>query len=187
MPTDDKQAQLLGLLRTDPDAGLRAAMQLYAPLVKGICLRILPHRPADVEECVADTFVALWRSAGSFSAQTPLRAWLAATARNRALNCWRALSREHTLPLSEELAETLGEAAEFDRATTQAEDVAGDWMAALPQPDRDIFLRRYYLLQSTKEIAAALGMQPSAVNTRLSRGRARLRLLLQEKGVCRHA
>ena len=54
-------------------------------------------------------------------------------------------------------------------------------------PDRDIFLRKYYLLQSGKEIAAALNMCVESINTRLSRGRDRLRRQLTEKGVYTHA
>ena len=54
-------------------------------------------------------------------------------------------------------------------------------------PDREIFLRKYYLLETSKEIAAALDMSEGAVNTRLSRGRERLRRQLQQKGVGSHA
>ena len=85
------------------------------------------------------------------------------------------------------LAETLGELAEFDSATTEAADLVGALVAAMAPPDRDIFLRKYYLLQSGKEIAAALGMSVESVNTRLSRGRDRLRRELTEKGVYSHA
>ena len=46
---------------------------------------------------------------------------------------------------------------------------------------------KYYLLQSGKEIAAALNMSVESVNTRLSRGRDRLRRQLTEKGVYTHA
>ena len=48
-------------------------------------------------------------------------------------------------------------------------------MAALPAPDHEIFLRRYYLLEPSRTIAAGLGMSEHTVNVRLSRGRARLR------------
>ena len=74
----------------------------------------------------------------------------------------------------------------FDRLGSEAEALAGALVAGMDQPDREIFLRKYYLLQPTKEIAAALNMTVSAVNTRLSRGRDRLRRQLEEKGVHRH-
>ena len=70
---------------------------------------------------------------------------------------------------------------------TEAADLVGALVAAMTPPDRDIFLRKYYLLQSGKEIAAALGMSVESVNTRLSRGRDRLRRELTEKGVYSHA
>ena len=100
---------------------------------------------------------------------------------------YNALHRRETVTLDDGLAETLGELAEFDRATTEAADLIGALVAAMSPPDRDIFLRKYYLLQSGKEIAAALGMSVESVNTRLSRGRDRLRRELTEKGVYSHA
>ena len=173
-----KDRELTRLLQAHPEEGLEAAMLEYAPLVKGILCRILPQNPCDREECMADVFVALWRSAAKLEATcTPLRPWLAVAARNRAIDCYNALRRRETVTLDDGLAETLGELAEFDRATTEA----------MAPPDRDIFLRKYYLLQSGKEIAAALGMSVESVNTRLSRGRDRLRRELTAKGVYSHA
>ena len=72
-------------------------------------------------------------------------------------------------------------------ATADAADLVGALVAAMAPPDRDIFLRKYYLLQSGKEIAAALDMSVESINTRLSRGRDRLRRQLTEKGVYTHA
>ena len=74
-----------------------------------------------------------------------------------------------------------------DSATADAADLVGALVAAMEPPDRDIFLRKYYLLQSGREIAAALDMSVESVNTRLSRGRDRLRRQLTEKGVYTHA
>ena len=111
----------------------------------------------------------------------------AGAARNRGIDCYNALRRREAVTLDDGLAETLGELAEFDRATTEAADLVGALVAAMTPPDRDIFLRKYYLLQSGKEIAAALGMSVESVNTRLSRGRDRLRRELTAKGVYSHA
>ena len=168
--------------------GLEAAMLDYAPLVKAVLNRILPQNPCDREECMADVFVSLWRNAAKLErTATPLRPWLIVTARNKGIDRYNALRRREVLSLDDGLAETLGELAEFDRATADAADLVGALVAAMEPPDRDIFLRKYYLLQSGKEIAAALNMSVESINTRLSRGRDRLRRQLTEKGVYTHA
>ncbi|MFR7452377.1 MAG: sigma-70 family RNA polymerase sigma factor [Gemmiger sp.] len=178
---------LIRLLRRDPDAGLRAALQGYGPLVKAILMRVLPRDPREVEEGMADAFVALWRRAAELERdRTPVRPWLAVTARHIAIDRYRALRRQNTLSLDDGLGETLADLNAFDRLGSEAEVLAGALVAGMDQPDREIFLRKYYLLQPTKEIAAALNMTVSAVNTRLSRGRDRLRRQLEEKGVHRH-
>ena len=108
------------------------------------------------------------------------------TARNKALNRLRVLRRQNALPLDETFA------AGLDEAGPLAEDPAGEagaaaaaWVAAQPPPDDAIFIRKYYLLQPSREIAAALGLTEQAVNTRLSRGRDRLRRHLHEEGYFR--
>lgn len=86
-----KDRELTRLLQAHPEEGLEAAMLEYAPLVKGILCRILPQNPCDREECMADVFVALWRSAAKLeAARTPLRPWLAVAAR------WWRLCRRRT-------------------------------------------------------------------------------------------
>ena len=140
---------LLQAIRQDPDTGLRWAMRDYAALVRGIARRILPGHDRDIEECTADVFVALWRNAARLEATgTPVRAWLIVTARNTAINRYRALQRHDTLPLTDELAATIADLPA---------DPAGD-------------------------AADELDLRVSTVNTRLSRGRDRLRRQLQERG-----
>ena len=72
--------------------------------------------------------------------------------------------------------------AAVSHAGGDAADELAVLVAALEPPDREIFLRKYYLMQSSREIAAALDLRVSTVNTRLSRGRDRLRRQLQERG-----
>lgn len=165
----------------DPETGMRWAIRDYAALVRGILRRILPGREDDVEECMADVFVALWRSAAQLQDRdVPVRPWLMVTARNVGINRYRSLHRRVEIPLTEEMLQTLA-----DLPTDPEGDAAvlvGALVAAMDPPDRDIFLRKYYLLQSGREIAAALGMSVAGVNTRLCRGRARLRRQLEQGG-----
>ena len=69
-----RDQDLVRLLQKDPDSGLQAALRGYGPLIKAVLVRILPRDPRDVEECMADVLVALWRCAGQLERQkTPLR------------------------------------------------------------------------------------------------------------------
>lgn len=166
----------------DPETGLRWAMRDYAALVRGVLRRVLPGKERDVEECMADVFVALWRNARTLQERNiPVRAWLIVTARNAGINRYRTLQRREELPLTEEVLQTLADLP-ADPESDAAERV-GALVAAMEPPDRDIFLRKYYLLQSSREIAAALGLSVANVNTRLSRGRERLRRQLREGGI----
>ena len=47
--------------------------------------------------------------------------------------------------------------------------------------DREIFLRYYYYLQTTDQIAETMGIPPSTVRSRLSRGRKTLKETLSKE------
>ena len=118
--------------------------------------------------------VAAWQNAGQLAARPDrtLQGWLALTARNTAINRYRKLKRTAGCkPLDENLAADWM----LEPRTSDGEDCIAELVAALPEPDREIFLRRYYYLQPCRQIARALGMQEHTVNVRLSRGRARLK------------
>lgn len=169
--------QILDALQTDPQTGLSLLLERYGALINGIVRRVLPENPEDAEECVSDVLVTAWRSAGKLAEkERPLQGWLALTARNAAIDRWRQLRRKSTEQLPEDLAgDWLLEQG------SDAEELIAELVAGLSQPDREIFLRRYYLLQSGREIARCVGMQEHTVNMRLFRGRERLRRQFLER------
>ena len=52
------------------------------------------------------------------------------------------------------------------------------FLLALPQPDREIFLRHYYYCQTVAVIAAELELNRSTVKAQLVRGRQKLKQYL---------
>ena len=110
-----------------------------------------------------------------------LKAWLAAAARNRAKDKLRSL--HIGIPLEEEQIELeisgpeeLAELGELRRLTRRA-------VEELPEPERSIFQRYYFLYQKTEDIASVMQLNPATVRTKLARGREKLRLILLQGGV----
>jgi len=176
--------QLILLLQNNPSQGLAEAMAQYGAPVKRICAAILgPEQRREVEEAVADSFVALWQGLERYDPEQPLSPWLYGIARRTALNRRRALGRAAPFwELEEDLPETGGDPADWAEEREEAR-LLRQAVEELPPPDREIFLLRYYLYQPVKEIARRLGMTPKAVEHKLRRGRERLRKKLIERGV----
>lgn len=171
---DDKE--LLRLISRDGERGLQAALQLYGSTVKTIVNRVLYRFPQDAEECTADVFLKLWNHRRKLGG-VPVRAWLIVTARSTAIDRWRKLSREEAIPLPEATDDTM----------LLSEEKIGTLIDSMLPPDREIFIRKYYFLETAAEIAQATGRSTDDINTRLSRGRKKIREQILKGGSHRYA
>lgn len=179
--------ELINLLIRSPDKGLQAVMKHYMGIVHTVVAGRLGDAGSrlDVEECVSEVFVELYQKRDSIDPNKgSLKAYLCAIARHRAVDRYRQLLRESAaLSLDEEGAAHLAAnssspeeealAAESRRALLQA-------VADLGEPDHEIILRKFYLQEPSKSIAARLNMTVSAVDTRTHRALAKLREQLKE-------
>lgn len=171
-------ATLLVLLKRRPEAGMKQLMEQYAPLVYAVVkgkLSVPPFCRADIEACTADAFSEFYLALDSYRpGKGSIRSWLCAIARHNAVDMLRKSGK--TVTLKEDVL--------FE--TDMAEDVLRaqllEAVRALEQPDREILLRKYYLGEPSKDIAARLGMTVSAVDTRSHRAVERLRKRLGGEG-----
>ena len=72
-------------------------------------------------------------------------------------------------------------------ALLEAKELAkavGRFLDTLPFADKSVFLKRYYYLASTQDIAEELRMSPGKVKSMLHRTRGKLRLYLEKEGYC---
>lgn len=155
---------------------------------RAIARNILPS-PEDAEECVSDAYFAAWRS---IPPQKPRRlaAYLGKLTRNLALNRFRGLHTEKrgggqtALALSE-LGESVPGPSDTLRAVEEAELTAaiGAFLRAQPPARRYLFLRRYWYLDSIRDIALACGRSESQVASALHRMRKQLRIFLEKEGI----
>ena len=144
----------------------------YARMVHGILLARVP--PGDAEDLVQDVFVSAMRQLRGLRTATAFRGWLAAIARNRAIDYFR--DAKHSTPF-EEAAVRQHRALHEDRAGPGGQDafVVLDAIRSLPEAYRETLILRLVEGLTGPEIAQQTGMTPDSVRVNLCRGLKMLR------------
>jgi len=175
--------ELADQIRNNPEQGLSAAITLYGGICKGVLSRIIgTSHPQDIEECLMTAYYKVWRNIGQFhSERGTLKAWVVQIARNQALD-WLRRRGEEVIPLEEDI---LGPDLDLEEEAARRinAEIVRQTINGLEEPDRTIFVRRYYYLEKVKTIAKHMQISEKAVEHRLSRGRERLKGELLERGV----
>ncbi len=158
----------------------------YGSFCYAIALNLL-RVPEDAEECVSDTWHAAWNA---MPPQRPerLRAWLGRVTRNLSLGRWNRdhrVRRDGGIPeLLDELADCLPgpETAETALEARELARALDAWLSSLRREDRVLFLGRYWLGLSVRELAFRRGIKLEKLSLRLFRLRKSLRGFLEKEG-----
>ena len=134
----------------------------YARMVHGILLARVP--PAEAEDLVQEVFLSAMKQLTGLRAAAAFPGWLAAIARNRAMDYFRG-SRERA-PLDDRQASS--------KATEDAFLVL-DTVRRLPEAYRETLILRLVEGMTGPEIAARTGLTPESVRVNLCRGMKLLR------------
>ncbi len=172
---EDKE--LIGLLKSEPQRGLEQTVRKYNAYVYKIARTRLGSVCAkeDIEEAVSDIFAAFYFSGRKTGFEMDsVIAFLSVIARRHCCNVFlRQSGKADDLPL-DELENILPDRPDEDMsAVTNAVDSLGE-------PDRSIFIRKYFLGQKNKDIAKELHMKTNTVSKRISRGLLKLKEILEE-------
>ena len=159
----------LGLVRAAA-AGDRAAFGelyvRYARMVHGILLGRVP--PAEAEDMVQDVFISAMKQLSGLRSAAAFPGWLAAIARNRAMDYFRG-SRER-VPLDEKRP--------VARNGIEDAFLVLDVVRRLPEAYRETLILRLVEGMTGPEIALRTGLTPESVRVNLCRGMKMLRELL---------
>ncbi len=170
-------------LRSRDGAVMSSVITKYSRLLWKIATDVLHGAGSeeDAEECAADVFIALWERPEAYDpARGTLKSWLCIMARSKAIDRYRALTRNRTVPIESIVAaEPFGLQEQVMRNETYRD--LTDAVAALEKEERDILLRRYEAGQKPKAIARALGLTVKQVNNSLYRIKRKLRQILTQK------
>jgi RNA polymerase sigma-70 factor (ECF subfamily) len=173
------------LLERDPTA-LDLLIEAYSSQVYRIAGLVLGQlgNPQDVEEAAGDAFAAVWERAAEYDPQrSTFKNWVLMLAKYAALNRRRALLREEArvIPLEAAVEPSQEITPEDDLIRRDRRDRLRQALARLPEADRELLVRRYFLEQPIVQLARELGLTRAAIDNRLWRARQALRALLTEE------
>ena len=173
--------EILTLLWQRSEGAIGALAERFGALVYRIAMNLLGS-PQDAEECVNDTYLAVWNAIPP-NRPEPLRPYVCRIGRNIALNRLRSSTAQKRSGYELSLEELAGcisaPCPEGGQALGRAMDA---WLDTLNKENRAIFLRRYWFGDTVKDIANAFGMTENAVSVRLSRLRDGLKAHLIKEG-----
>lgn len=157
----------------------------YGGICRSVALSML-RSPEDAEECVNDVYIILWN--GIPPAPVNLKAYICKVTKNVCLkrleyNSAKKRSGKSKISLSE-LGENLrDEKCAADEDNIELGEIISEFLRKQTPEVRNVFLRRYWLMESVKEIAARFSFSESKVKSMLFRTRGKLEKYLKKEGV----
>lgn len=142
----------------------------------------------DCEECLNDTYLGAWNAIPP-SKPSVLKAFLTTILRRTAINRYHTNQRKRAVP--SEMTVSLSELEDFlaDDNSVEAEydarhlgRVISEFVRALPERRRFIFMSRYYAADPINTIAGELRLSRSTVNKELAAIRSGLKEKLESEG-----
>lgn len=176
-PEDADDVLLLRFARGDGEA-FAALVGRHAPLVWGVCRRVLGHSP-DAEDAFQATFVILARKAAGLG-HGPLAPWLHKVARDTASRA-RARAARHRAREADAVANR--PAAQPDPAGRELGEALEEELGRLPGRYREPVVLCYLEGLTNEEASLRLGCPKGTVASRLARARERLRAGLARRGL----
>lgn len=159
----------------------------YGRVMTKVAMNALGSMP-DAEECVNDAYLGLWNAIPP-ARPNPLIAFACRIVRNISINRWHSKGFEHRRNNYEECLDELenllgsGTSVEDEVDERLLGSYIDEFLSTRNEIDRMIFVRRFFYMDSCKDIAGMSGLSSGAVRTRLSRIKADLKPFLNDKGV----
>lgn len=177
-----RDRKIIKLIEKRDEKGLEALSEKYEKLLNYIATGILGSNVEDIEECVNDTYLKIWNHIHEFDLEkASFKTYLSVIVRNTSINRLRKISRMEGVSQKEELSELAADYVD-QRQNVEAALESKENMQALTKvieglkkKDKEMVLRRYYYMQSSKEIAFQMGMSVNAVDSKLSRLRKQMK------------
>lgn len=174
--------EILSLVLKKNELGLSMMAEKYEKLLVYIATGILGNRTRDIEECVNDAYLKFWKNAETYDyKKASLPTYLKVIVRNTAINRLRDTKRHEDKTHAEDVSEFASAISDtsqnIETIMERRENIKclNKIIANLSKKDQELMIRKYFYVQSSKVIAQAMTMSVTAVDSRLSRLRTKVK------------
>lgn len=180
-----EDSEIIKLFISREERAVAEVREKYGGICKSIAFSML-HNSEDAEECVSDVYIALWNAIPPVPDN--LKAYACRITRNMCLknleyNSAGKRNAKLEIPLSD-LEDSLGgENIEGDMENAEIGEAISRFLRSQKPDERNVFMRRYWLTESIKEIAERYQFSESKVKSMLFRTRSRLKKFLTKEGI----
>lgn len=175
--------ELLKLLHSRPEAGLKVMMDNYMALIYTIIYNKLSgiYSKEDIEECVSDVFFEVFHYKSRIDLQKgSIKAFLAIIAKRKAIDMYRKNKNNNHVPIddvSQDLYSIVDDVADSILLKESNSELINA-IKSLGEPDSEIIIRKYYFYQSSKDISKNLGLKVNTIDKKVSRCMQKLKKVL---------
>ena len=170
-----RDQEIIRLLIERDERGIDELMKQYGSLIRYIIRPVVPDSE-DAKECLSDVTMRIWDKIGLYDeGKGSFSVWITAVTRNTALNFAKGLRIN---PDSGEIPQDTpsgGMTPEEEVIQRERQAKLEAAIRSLSGTDKILFYRRYYYMQSVKQISAETGMTLKSVESRLYRLKQRLK------------
>jgi RNA polymerase sigma-70 factor (ECF subfamily) len=181
-----EDSRIVSLFLDRDESAIEITAQKYGTQLLRIALNILED-PQTAEECVNDTYLSAWNAIPPHKPHSYFFPFLARIVRHIALDRCRERNRQKRGGLLESVTLEMAQCIPSGHSTEKIVDakllgaVISAFLRTLEEEPRNIFLRRYWYMDSVGDIANRFSISPSKVKTTLFRTRNQLRHYLKKE------
>ena len=181
-----KDRKIIKLLKKSPEDGIKMTIDVYGSAVNTICKNILINlNSEDIEEAISDTFFKLWKNVDNFNVEKnkSLKSYIYAIARNTCFDKLKSFNCNTFLFDVDENDLGIDVNMEDEYSKLHNKKIIKTTLDNFKEPDRSIFILRYFYFEKVKVIASKLNLSEKKVENILYRSKTKLKEELIKGGI----
>lgn len=157
---------------------LEYVINIYSPIVNGVIRKVLNPLKNEglIEECISDVFISVWNNTEKFKGESDkFKSWIGSISRYKAIDYYR---KHKVINYEVEVIEE-NIASDIDLEEDIMKEIEKSTVIGLvnnlKEPDRSIFIMKFFFGYTSKKISEVLGITVSTIDTKVNRGRKKLK------------